>query len=492
MRTAVSLTREFDRTLCDTEPIHIPESIQPHGLLMVLEGPDLTVRRVSCNIEERLGLEVEAVVGRPLVDVLGGEVVDRLRDGLESAPHEAFPVLLGTVMAHEKRLFQAVAHRSGGLVLLELEPADAMEAEPFYVVYPPLQAFLSKLAAVADVEALIKLAAVEIRRITRFDRVLIYRFDEDDHGTVLAEERNDRLPSLDGHRFPGSDIPRQARALYVKNRIRLIPDASYTPVPLSPDVGVPLDMTFSTLRSVSPIHLEYLRNMGTMASMSISIVREGRLWGLIACHHSSPRVVTSDIRIACEFFAQVFTLHLANKEHQQEYERRLALSGAQARLVASLTAGNDFVKTLAEHADDLLTYADARGAAVIFDGHCTRWGESPPEAEIRRLADWLASDIRREVFATESLVSLQPWAESIRDRASGLLAVSISKLYNNHLIWFRPEQIRTLVWAGDRTSGESRWAGRRPSAVVRVVEGDRQAPLDPLAQERARRRRRAP
>jgi len=444
-----------DLTSCDREPIHIPGSIQPHGLLLVLDGPEFVVRRASENAPGLLGKPLAEVIGRPLADVFGRDQADRLRLGAGGAP-AGQPAVVGEVRigrGESGPLFHALAHRSGGFIVLELEPADADAVGAFHEVYQPLQSFLSRLDSATSSEALLGIAASEVRRVTGFDRVLIYRFDEDGHGTVVAQDGTGRLPSLLGHRFPGSDIPRQARELYRLNRFRLIPDAGYTPVPIVPEAAEPLDMSFSTLRSISPVHVEYMRNMGTAASLSISILLDGTLWGLIACHHKEPRMVPFGVRAGCDFLARLLAVQLANTERQRTIEHRLRLGSIQSRLIAGLTARGDVAEGLANQADDLLSFAAADGAAILFEGRCLLIGATPTEGEVRGLATWLSEDVRREVFATDELGSELPWGLADPGRTSGLLAVSISKLYNNYLMWFRPEMPRTVVWAGDpRTS----------------------------------------
>ena len=467
-RTETSEVGEVDLSTCDREPIHTPGSVQPHGLLIALDGDDLTVRRASRNASEAFGRDLDEILGQPLAALIGAGQFEGIKAGLVTPSAERNASFVGDVRVGRNgttTVYHALSHRIGDEVVLELEPspqAGPVSAADFHA---PLVPFLSRLDGVRGPEALAHLAASEIRRITGFDRVLVYRFDEDGHGTVVAEEGNGRLPSYLGHRFPASDIPRQARELYRLNRLRLIPDASYTPVPVVPDLAEPLDLSYSVLRSVSPVHVEYMRNMGTAASMSISVVRDDRLWGLISCHHKAPRLVPFGLRLACDLLAQVFAIQLANQEHQAEYQQRLRLGSVQARLVASLTAKGDFVSGLADHADDLLAFAEAGGVAIAFDGRFTLLGETPPEGDVRRITDWLSSDVRREVFATDSLPGVLPWAGSIRDRAAGLLAVSISKLHKNYLLWFRPEIVRTVTWAGDPRKPADPPAGRAPARL---------------------------
>lgn len=271
-------TADLDLAQCAREPIHIPGSIQPHGVLLALEGPEFRVARASANIAQLCGTDASQLFGTPLqhIPVIGS--VDLSGDiSLSSTVRE--PVPLRTITA-SGQTWSAVAHRSGPFVILELE-RTAQGREPSF---PDLQgmvwSFITQLSQTGPLPDLTQFAAAEIRRITGFDRTLVYRFDEDWNGTVIAEDRNNRLPSYLDLRFPASDIPAQARELYRINRIRIIPDAGYTPVPILPADAPPFDLSYSVLRSVSPVHVEYMRNMGTGSSMSISLLREGQLWGL--------------------------------------------------------------------------------------------------------------------------------------------------------------------------------------------------------------------
>jgi light-regulated signal transduction histidine kinase (bacteriophytochrome) len=297
------------------------------------------------------------------------------------------------------------------------------------------------------------LAADEVRRITGFDRVLVYRFDANWDGHVIAESRNDELPSYLDLWFPASDIPAQARELYRLNRLRLIADAGYNPVPLVPQLDPrtdqPLDLSFSTLRSVSPIHIEYLHNMGVAASMSISVIREGALWGLIALHNKTPRKVDFEARSACDFLGQALSSQLGALENRAEYEHRLALQSITAKLLSYMAEEEHFIQGLLHHPDELLSFADAAGAAVLFEGRCNLLGRTPTEQQVWQLVDWLSSSGYEEIFSTATLPSQIPDGEVYREAASGVLAIGISKLYRSYVIWFRPEVVQTVKWGGD-------------------------------------------
>ena len=444
---------------CDREPIHIPGSIQPHGVLLALRSRvDPVVSHASANLEAVFGIPPEAVMGQSLVEHLP-DIARVLALGdfeTTEGPENGGATFLSTVTlgtVQGRQAFDAAVHRSGALLVLELEEASQDDAGRPDTLYPRLRAFVDKVRVAARIEDLCAVAAQEIRRITGFDRALVYRFDADWNGTVIGEARNDILPSYLDLRFPASDIPAQARELYRRNRLRIIPDATYAPVPiepvLDPQTGSPLDLSDSVLRSVSPVHLEYMRNMGTMASMSISILVDGELWGLVSCHNKGPRRVPLPVRNACDVLTQIFALQLAARERAADAEHRLRLGAVQAHLLGFMAEEERFIDGLLKHPDELLSLGAATGAAVVSGDRRWLLGETPPEAEVERLVGWLGRHQHQDVFATDALASVFPRAEHFADRASGLLAISISKVHASYVLWFRPEVVQTVKWGGD-------------------------------------------
>lgn len=447
-----------DLSNCAREPIHIPGSIQPHGVLLVLGEPELRILQVSENIRELLGTPTAAILGRSLSE-LWEESAASLAADLKTAPVQSRPAFLRTLAlgtagpGGRARSFHAVAHRTSGVILLELELAEDSAVDPPQDVHALFDAFTLRAESAAGLPDLSRLAAEEVRRLTGFDRVLIYKFDEQWNGLVIGEDGTGRLPSLLYHRFPASDIPAQARELYRTNRVRIIPDAGYRPVPIkplqNPLTGRPLDMSFSTLRSVSPVHVEYMRNMETASSMSISILRDGRLWGLISCHHQEPRIVPFQARAVCDLFGRAFSLRLAAIEHGQDLERRIQVQQAYSRLVAMMTDGEDFAAALFAHGQSLVSFVNAQGAAILTEGRCLLLGDTPAEPQVRELAQWLFRNVKEEVYSTDSLPATDLEAAAYKDKACGLLAIAVSKIHPSYVLWFRPEVIQTLKWGGN-------------------------------------------
>jgi light-regulated signal transduction histidine kinase (bacteriophytochrome) len=462
-----------DLTACEQEPIHIPGSIQPHGVLLALARPGLVAVHASANLERTLGVPVAEALGRSLA-AISPALHAALQEDLEGNSREEGARYLRTVAIpgpEGERTFDAVAHVSGGLLVLELEEVASGESVSLDALYPTMRGFVQQLQNAAGVEALCRVAAEDVRRITGFDRVLVYRFDEHWNGTVIAEDRNEVLPSYFDLRFPASDIPAQARELYRRNRLRIIPDADYVPVAvvptLHPETRQALDLSYSVLRSVSPVHLEYMRNMGTMASMSISILREGELWGLISCHNREARRVPLRVRNACDFLTQIFSLQLAARERAAEAEELMRLGSVRSQLLGFMAEEERFIQGLVRHPAQLLDLAGADGVAIVSGEHCRLLGTTPTEAQVRRLFEWLAGSHREDVFATEALALHVPEAEAFGDRASGLLAISISKMNPSYVLWFRPEVIHTVKWGGDPQK-PVRETGGTPDAPVRL------------------------
>lgn len=462
---------------CAREPIHIPGGIQPHGYLMSVDDAGNIVQ-ASANVGELLGEDTESVLGQPLAMVLGdaaAAVLDALRLP-ESAGNPFYVRSIEAGRSGSVAPMAVLVHRHADVAIVELEPARGA-VDVFRSMYPMVRAFTDSLQGANTVEELARLAVQEVHRIAGFGRTMAYCFDEAGTGRVIAEVVEPGYDSYLHHHFPGSDIPSQARALYVLNRIRLIADANYRPAALMPAVhpltGRATDLTYASLRSISPVHVQYMKNMGTLASMSMSIVVKGRLWGLISCHHAEPRLPPFEARTACEHIAQVLSLQIEAKEEHAEAAYRLLLRDRLSRLLASMANADDFVDALAGDRDNLLALTAAKGAAVVFDGRVVQIGETPRQEVIERLVQWL--DTRDEaVYATDNLAALwdadadaDPGAEAapgeetsgrsrplLADRepdpdSAGILALSISRLYRNYMIWFRPETVRMIEWAGD-------------------------------------------
>ncbi|WP_082508234.1 ATP-binding protein [Burkholderia sp. Leaf177] len=450
---------------CDAEPIHIPGGIQPHGYLLCLSDT-LTILQASENFAVLAG-PVEQLLGQPVDALLGAAATAQIAQAVASTELDEAPLYIGVAEnvlyrpgdTQERPLasvdgpeFDITIHRHDGNLIVELEIARHSSADVFASMYPLVRTFTRSLQDVETVNELAQLAVSEVRRMTGFGRVLLYNFDEEGRSHVLAEHKDDSYVSFLNQTFPASDIPRQARALYVKQRVRLVADVNAKPAriipPLSPVTGRPPDLTYTSLRSFSPIHLEYMRNMGTFASMSVSLVVRGKLWGLISCHDHDARLVPFEVRMAIEHLGQLLSLQIEAKEERAEADYLLSLRSTMSRLIARLSEHDDYREGLESAPDDLLCFAGSRGAAIIADGKVSLVGATPDAETVLALAQWLESSTKG-VYATDSLAEEWPRASRHIDTASGILAVPISQIFRNYVIWFRPEAARTIKWAGE-------------------------------------------
>lgn len=455
-------TQQVDLTNCDREAIHIPGFIQPHGLLFVLKEPELTIVQLSNNTLALLNLPPELLLNQHLTNLFEAEQVEYLRAALLEDNFTSNPLHLFTIIPkNQNHPFNVIIHRHEGLLFLELEPVISVSnsnsplaaPKPTPNAYNLVKLALSKINQSMSLADFSQLIAEQVQLLTGFDRVMVYRFSEEDgSGTVIAEAKHSDIGSFLGLHYPASDIPKQARALYLLNWLRLIADVKYQPSQVIPTVnpltGRSLDMSYAVLRSVSPIHIEYLKNMGVGASMSISIISENKLWGLLACHHNSAKYIPYDLRTACEFLGQVISLQLIGKQEYEDRDYELKLKTTHARFVELMSNEKGFVEGLLNHEPNLLNFIEAGGVAICFEGECFLLGQTPNQAQVKALAQWLDRQTNI-VFNTSSLPSIYSPAQDFKESASGLLAIAISKGQGNYVMWFRPEEIQTVNWAGN-------------------------------------------
>lgn len=436
---------------CADEPIRFPGAIQPHGLLLTLTEPALQIIQVSANVETLLARAPESLIGQPLHSLIGAEHTAQVLQALQQATFsEAAPLrfeLDGTE-------FEGLLHRHQGVLILELE-IHVKNFQPRNVagVNTHLGRMLQRLQAATTLQALYDISVKEIQAMTGYDRVLIYRFEEEGHGQVIAEASDPSMEVFNGLFFPASDIPEQARELYRTNWLRIIPNADYQPVPLvpklRPDTQTPLDLSFATLRSVSPIHCQYMKNMGVLSSMSISLLKGDKLWGLISCGNRQPLHVPHELRMACQTIGQVLSLQISAMETLELTRQREEKVEALARLnQAMVDSPQNVFDGLAQQPATLMALVNAGGIAIIEDKQLHRYGNCPEPEEIRALHKWLQA--RGEpVFASHHLSSVYPPAAQYQSVASGVLAMSLPKPVDNGVLWFRPEVKENINWSGD-------------------------------------------
>lgn len=453
IQTAVVTAQTVDLTNYDNEPIHIPGSIQPHGMLFVLKEPQLQIVQISKNTFEFLGIHPDELLNKQLKDFLDSNQIDSITKCL-SSDLENINSLNISINGRDKRLiFKGIIHRADGVLILELENTKS-EEDNFFSFQNLVKGPIAKMQNASKLQELCQVIVKEVRKVTDFDRVMVYRFDDSGAGTVIAEDKLESLCPYLGLHYPALDIPEQARQLFTLNLLRLIPDVNYQPVDLipahNPVTNSPLALSYSVLRSVSPCHIEYLKNMGVAASMVIPLIKNKKLWGLLVCHHqSSAKYVKYDVRNACELLAQVMSLELASKENNEDLDYKIKLNLIQSKFIESIPRSESFVDSLVNEEFNLLNLVSAEGVAICSDGHLTSIGNTAGEVDIQELIEWVEARIKNNVFYTDSLPNIYPLAEKFKDVASGLLVVDISKIQKNYILWFRPEVIQTVNWGGN-------------------------------------------
>eukprot|EP01132_Coremiostelium_polycephalum_P020576 gene20576-24453_t len=444
---------DFEELLanCADEPIRFPGAIQPHGALLTLSEPDLHIVQVSANVAELFNHSPESLLGQPLHTLIGIEHAEAVRAMVtQNSFFDAAPLHM-TLNGAE---FEGLLHRHQDVLVLEFEPRlKDFQPRALNGRTSNLGKMLQRLQAAKTLQALYEISVNEIQAMTGYDRVLIYRFEEEGHGQVIAEASAPSMELFNGLFFPASDIPEQARELYRTNWLRIIPNADYEAVPLvprlRPDTGQPLDLSFATLRSVSPIHCQYMKNMGVLSSMSISLMAGDKLWGLISCGNRQPLLVPNDLRTACQTIGQVLSLQISamealdlSRQREEKVEALALLSQAMQASPANVFDG------LAQRPQLLMDLTLAGGVAIIEDKQLHRYGNCPEPAQIRALHKWL-QETGQPVFASHNLASVYPPAAEYQHVASGVLAMSLPKPVDNGVLWFRPEVKENINWSGD-------------------------------------------
>jgi light-regulated signal transduction histidine kinase (bacteriophytochrome)/CheY-like chemotaxis protein len=438
----------IDLSDCDREPIHQLGAIQPFGFLLAIT-PDWRIALASENVIAFLGVAADEIIGLPLQALVAQHAFQafcqsaaRLR---ETATVER---LLGLhVLVDVERRFDCALHLSGGHVVLEVEPSDEKrEIEGATLI----RSVMGRLGETHDFPEFLQGAVRDVKAVTGFDRVMIYRFERDGSGEVVAEAANPGIGSFLHHRFPASDIPQQARLLYLRVPFRIIADVHAEPVPITPlRDGAPLDLSLSILRSVSPIHIEYLKNMGVSASLSISIVVDGKLWGLFACHHFSPCRPAFEKRSLAELIGRLFSIELEARERRMIANYNRASRGAVDRLLAAVASDASLLRQPQWILETVRALIPCDGAAAQIDGVPACWGRTPPNAGLQSIFRRLNEITEGRIFATDCILDICSEAESYAAYAAGLLAIPISRQAGNYVVLFRQEKVRTVIWGGD-------------------------------------------
>lgn len=445
---------------CENEPIHIPGSIQPHGILMTLRSSDLTILQISESIFDLIGVHHSELLHQPLSRLMPIDPVERATKKLgDRVPRLLNPIPI-EIEAHGSKVhFDGILHRSGRVLILELEKHIEKDRGygGFGGFYEAIREVTSKMMVTENLSEVLEMACQEIRKLTGFSRVLVYKFDPDWNGEVINESKEDEVETLLHHHFPASDIPKQARDLYTTNWLRLIPNVNYRPSPviplINPITDKTLDMSNSVLRSVSPVHLEYMRNMGHLASMSISLLKGKQLWGLISCHNPEPLYLKYDVRVASEFIGQMISAQIVAREESAEIDNKLQLKKLYDEIIRSRGGYSSIPHSFSLNPTSLLGLVDAQGAALCIQGKIVCVGSTPRTEEVKAIFDWIISK-KEPIFANHSLTQIPGKIDKVSELSTGVLAITISAGVGDAIIWFRPEARNRTKWAGDPSSSK--------------------------------------
>ncbi|MGC5778887.1 histidine kinase dimerization/phosphoacceptor domain -containing protein [Methylobacterium sp. NFXW15] len=446
-----------DPSLCEREPIHIPGSIQPNAVLFAADAATLLVTAFSTNVTEVVDLSDPPLLGRPLGDVLPASYIEAVKVRLANGTLDDGRSLRRRVRFPERSEagYLAVAHLHAGRLIVEIEREPDIADDFRLASQTDTELAVARLSDAETLVGAARVAAAEIRALTGFEAVLVYRFDSDWNGEAVAEDKAPNWSrSLLGLRFPASDIPAQARALYTKAKSRFVIDRDSVPVALVGAPGTdnaPIDLTFAQHRSLSPIHLEYQRNLGVNGSMSISIMVDGRLWGLMIGHHRRPHYVPPETRAAATVLTDAFAMRVQEIESRRLWAERQAHLDVEGRLVRSLTRSDDFVSALTGGVTTLLHLFDSTGAGIVSGERATLIGRAPPAEAVLEIAAWLRETVPQDqtCFESSNFTTAYPAAGPYREVASGLLAAFVDDGRETLLMWFRPEMPSTVTWGGD-------------------------------------------
>lgn len=437
-----------DLSICDREPIHIPGKIQNYGMLCGIDPETCAIKVYSENFQERFpkARKLQDFIAEPelIIEKLRG-VFQQSRDNDQRYPLELN--LKGTEESSQSNTCWTICYAANNLLIIECEQPQRSVNQDDQKNYFSLSLELTtipRLNPIANFAQQCKQVAEWTRSQTGYDRVMVYRFDHLDNGQVIAEAKREDLPSYLDLWYPATDIPTQARALYRKNWIRMIADTGQKTSVVHSDEVEALDMSHSLLRAVSPVHLEYLQNMGVRASLSVSLMIKDKLWGLLVCHHQTPRYLSPVERLNLEIVGQSFSHQLEAKEREQRNQIRADKQEKLHALILLLASKGDIKKGLQDLKSDILDIQDACGFAYYTDKKITVIGETPEASEIRNLLVDSQSRQREKLIHKSDHFRCETNAKV----AGYLLLPLFADNLETGTIWFREERARTVQWGG--------------------------------------------
>ena len=451
----MSLEKNYDATFCGRLPIHQTNSIQPHGVLLLLDDTVSTLLQVSENVSELLHQPAREIVGKPASAFLSPQSIHSLRSTIREGIHEKLPLTLTFIIKDGEEQVLCLVHtvEEGCMIEAALKSFYPQQGRTFIHIYQRVKQVMQYINQCETLKDVCLVAARELKKVTGFDKVMIYRFDEEWNGTVLAEEAEDDMERYLGLTFPASDIPKPAREMYVKNPYRLIPNREYENVKLYPLIN-PVSKGFTNLlnadlRSVATVHLEYLKNMQVMASMSARILYQDRLWGLIACHHKVPKYLSFEECSVVEMISNIVSQKIASLQNAEGVMLKQQLTRQFAALVENFVNENSMTEAFLDNAPLLQEFLHASGVAICWEGQIETSGLTPEQDNIETLVYWLRQKARQQTFHVHQLPLVFEEGRSFTENASGILALPIQPDRGNYLIAFRPELLTTILWGGN-------------------------------------------
>ncbi|BAY99192.1 multi-sensor signal transduction histidine kinase [Tolypothrix tenuis PCC 7101] len=436
----------------DRRAIHLAGSIQPHGVLLALNS-QLEILQVSNNTQQYFGKATQDLLGQSLDSLFDARQTATIKQCWEKNIGSVSSYKVAIITNHQEQFFDCIVHRTADVLIVELEATASNSEISFFSFHGLVSDAIAQMQNTANLVEFLDLVVTELRKITEFDRVMAYQFDGQGAGAVVAEAKQEDLPPYLGLHYPETDIPIESRELYTRCKLRFIPDFNAQAVNLvpinHPITHQPLDLTLSVLRGVDTCCVEFHQNMGVRALLVISLMQEGKLWGLISCHHHTPKYLAYEVRKICEFLGQIVSSELAHKVSHSEWDYEVKLKALQSELLASISQADNFIDALIKPEIRLLDVVSAAGAAVCLDNEITLVGVTPNLEQVQSLIEWADTQVRENLFYTDSLAKLYPDGIVFKDTASGLLLLRISQVRRYYILWFRPEVMQTVNWAGN-------------------------------------------
>ncbi len=443
-----------DLTNCDKEPIHFLGKIQSHGFLIGVDITSGLVNYLSENISLHIEGEPKILLGKNLeflenalnLNISGSQFLfnQLISTGFSNKSIESFNPYYVELSGNPYNIILAVS-KNDLIIEFEIEIKNEFDSQKI------IGSSISKILSGTSLNSILYNAAKEIKKVINYDRVMVYEFGDDGHGKVVAEEKEEYLDPFLNLYYPASDIPKQARELYKINHTRIIADVNSEPSSIITNKtdGLPLDLTHAELRAVSPIHIQYLKNMGVQSSFSISLICKGELWGLIACHSYSPKFINFNARSAAKLIGQILSSAIEYRQHEENIEKFDLLDATSAKLIDYIDDSGNISEALVKNHLTIKDITEATGVAMVYEKKIKCLGITPGEQQIIEISEWLLENIQEPVYSTHTFPKIYKPAVNYSGVASGILACILSRELKEIIIWFKPEMLENIQWAGN-------------------------------------------